>query len=179
MIGHNFRLGEIECAIGIEQLKKLEGIVEKRQQVAKQLTKSLAGLSGLRTPTVVSDCTHSYYVYPLVLELEKLPVNRDRIFEALKAEGVPISKGYQNVHLLPMYQQKMAYGSKGFPWSSDICKRDVDYSKGICPVAEDLHFNSQMGVGICGYELSTSDVELIVEAFTKVWLSLDDLKSHA
>lgn len=179
MIGHNFRLGEIECAIGIEQLKKLEGIVDKRQQVAEQLSKDLSGLTGLRTPTIMPDCTHAYYVYPLVLELEKLPVNRGHIFEALKAEGVPISKGYQNVHLLPMYQQKMAYGSNGFPWSSDICKRDVDYSKGICPVAEDLHFNRQLGLGICGLELSTTDVDLIIEAFIKVWSSFDELKSYA
>ena len=75
-----------------------------------------------------------------------------------------------------MYQQKIAYGSKGFPWNSDICKRDVDYSKGICPVAEDLHFNRQLGLGICGLDLTIADVNLIVEAFEKVWSSFDKLK---
>lgn len=179
MIGYNFRLGEIECAIGIEQLKKLGGILESRQQVAKQLSEKLAGLKGLKTPTVMPECTHSYYVYPLILEVEKLPVDRNRIFEALKAEGVPLSKGYQNVHLLPMYQKKIAYGSTGFPWNSEICKREVSYSKGICPVAEDLHSNRQLGIGICGFELSTGDVDLIVEAFEKVWASFDELVSDA
>lgn len=175
MLGYNFRLGEIECAIGIEQLKKLKGLVEKKQKAAEQLTEGLEGLTGLKTPKVMPECTHAYYGYPLVLELEKLPVNRDSIFEALKAEGVPISKGYQNIHLLPMYQQKIAYGSKGFPWSSDICKRDVSYTKGICPVAEDLHFNRQLGVGLCGKELSTADVELIISAFWKVWNNMESL----
>jgi|TARA_B110000879_G_scaffold40265_1_gene56596 dTDP-4-amino-4,6-dideoxygalactose transaminase len=179
MLGYNFRLGEIECAIGIEQLKKLDNIVVARQQVANQLTQGLDGLLGLQTPVVMSDCTHAYYVYPLVLDIDNLPVSRDIIHEALKAEGVPISKGYQNIHLLPMYQQKMAYGSKGFPWSSDICKRDVDYSKGICPVAEDLHFNRQLGLGICGLELSIADVDLIIEAFRKVWSSFSELKTDA
>lgn len=175
MVGYNFRLGEIECAIGIEQLKKLESLVAKKQESAELLTKGIGKLPGLLTPKVMPGCTHAYYGYPLVLELEKLPVNRDRIYEALKAEGVPISKGYQNVHLLPMYQKKIAYGSKGFPWSSDICKREVNYNKGICPTAEDLHFNRQMGVGICVNELSNSDVELIIQAFNKVWASLDEL----
>jgi len=179
MIGYNFRLGEIESAIGIEQLKKLKGLILKKQQVAEQLTKALDVLPGIRTPKVMKDCTHAYYGYPLVLDLEVLPVNRDRIFEALKAEGVPVSKGYQNLHLLPMYQNKIAYGSKGFPWSSDICRREVEYQKGICPIAEDLHFNRQLGVGLCGHELSVTDVELIATAFRKVWSSLDKLKLDA
>jgi len=176
MIGYNFRLGEIECAIGIEQLKKLESIVAKRQEIASQLTQGLGRLIGLQTPIVMKDCTHAYYVYPLVLDIEKIKVSRSVIYEALKAEGVPIGQGYQNIHLLPMYQQKIAYGSKGFPWNSDICKRDVDYSKGICPVAEDLHFNRQLGLGICGLDLTIADVNLIVEAFEKVWSSFDKLK---
>lgn len=169
MVGYNFRLGEIECAIGIEQLKKLGGLVAQKQNTAERLTKGLDTLVGLRTPKVMKDCTHSYYGYPLVLELEKLPVSCDVIYNALKAEGVPISKGYQNIHLLPMYQKKIAYGSQGFPWSSDICKRDVDYSQGICPNAEDLHFNRQMGIGICVNELSSADIDLIIKAFEKVW----------
>ncbi len=178
MIGYNFRLGEIECAIGIEQLKKLQGILESRQQVAQQLTRGLKNIPGLRTPVVKPSCTHSYYVYPLVLDVDKLPVNRDQVFSALKAEGVPVSRGYQNIHLLPMYQQKIAYGSSGFPWSSDICKREVIYDKGICPIAEDMHFNRQLGIGICGFDLSIKDVALIIEAFEKVWASFDELASN-
>lgn len=179
MVGYNFRLGEIECAIGIEQLKKLSSLVALKQSAAEQLTKGLQGLAGLRAPFVMENCTHAYYGYPLVLDLEKLPVNRDVIHSALKAEGVPISKGYQNVHLLPMYQQKIAFGSKGFPWNSDICKRYVSYDLGICPNAEDLHFNRQMGIGICVNDLSENDIDMIIRAFKKVWLSLDELAEHA
>jgi len=65
MIGYNFRLGEIECAIGIEQLKKLEHYVASRQRAAERLTAGLKGLKGLRTPDVREDCTHVYYVYPI------------------------------------------------------------------------------------------------------------------
>jgi len=177
MLGHNFRLGEIECAIGIEQLKKLKGFVASRQRAAERLTQRLIGLPGLRTPIIKLDCTHAYYMYPMVLDIEQLGVSRARIIEALEAEGVSgLAAGYANLHLLPMYQQKIAYGSKGFPWTSDICHRDVSYQKGICPVAERLHEFTYLGFAMCMHELTDEDVDLLGRAFQKVWDQMDSLK---
>lgn len=176
MVGHNFRLGEIESAIGIEQLKKLDGFVKSRQRAAERLTNGLNGLSGLRTPLIKQDCTHAYYVYPMVLDIDQLGVSRERICAALEAEGVAgLAAGYANVHLLPIYQQKIAYGSAGFPWTSDICKRDVSYAKGICPVAEELHEKTFLGFAMCLNELQDEDVDLIVAAFRKVWGNISSL----
>ena len=174
MVGYNFRLGEIECAIAIEQLKKLDKIVNRRQLIAERLTHGLEKLNGLRTPIVLNDCTHAYYGYPLVLDIEKLGVSVEKIFDALCAEGVTgLGIGYANIHLLPMYQQKIAYGSSGFPWTSDICHRDVSYQKGICPVAENLHENTFLGFEMCLHELVDTDVDLIIRAFVKVWDNID------
>jgi len=177
MIGYNFRLGEIECAIGIEQLKKLKSFVATRQRAAERLSLGLQGLKGLRTPIVKPDCTHAYYVYPMVLDVDFLGVSRDRIYEALVAEGIEgLAPGYTNLHLLPMYQQKIAYGSQGFPWTSDICHRDVDYSQGICPVAEELQTNQYLGYEMCLSDLSDDDVDLIVQSFIKVWEQMELLR---
>jgi perosamine synthetase len=179
MLGYNFRLGEIECAIGIEQLKKLEGFVLSRQLAAERLTHGLAGLEGLSTPSVRPDSTHSYYIYPMVLDTQLLGVNRATVLNALEAEGVTgLAAGYACVHLLPMYQKKMAYGSKGFPWTSDICRREVSYQKGICPVAETLHETSYLGFEMCMHELSDMDVDLITRAFRKVWSHMASLKKR-
>lgn len=177
MIGYNFRLGEIECAIGIEQLKKLKKFVASRQHSAQRLTAGLKGLQGLRTPIIEADCTHAYYVYPMVLDIDLLGVSRARIVEALQAEGViGLGASYQNLHLLPMFQKKIAYGSKGFPWTSDICHRDVSYQHGICPVAEDMNEHCYLGFAMCLHELTESDVDLIVAAFHKVWANLNVLR---
>jgi perosamine synthetase len=177
MIGYNFRLGEIECAIGIEQLKKLRGFVVSRQRAAERLTRGLADLAGLKTPVVQADCTHVYYVYPMQLDVEQLGLSRDRIVEALEAEGlVGLAAGYANVHLLPMYQQKQAYGANGFPWSSEICRRDVSYGKGICPVAEVLHESTHLGYEMCLHQMSDREVDAMVSAFKKVWANLSQLK---
>jgi dTDP-4-amino-4,6-dideoxygalactose transaminase len=177
MLGYNFRLGEIECAIGIEQLKKLSGLVASRQTLAAQLTEGLQGLPGLRTPIVRPNRTHAYYIYPMQLEPKVLGVTRERICDALNAEGVEVSRRYQNIHLLPVYQTKIAYGSRGFPWSSEICRRQVNYHKGICPVAESLNDETYMGLGMCTHDLDQFDVARIVQAFTKVWANLHLLRS--
>ena len=177
MIGHNFRLGEIECAIGIEQLKKLDRMVASRQRIAAKLNSGLSGLEGLQLPSVLDDCTHVYYVYAMKLDIPKLGTSRQTIVEALTAEGVPaLASSYQNLHLLPMYQQKIAYGSNGFPWASSVCKREVSYSKGICPVAENLHESSFLGFGICSHEFTDEEVNLVIEAFHKVWSNLEALR---
>lgn len=177
MIGFNFRLGEIESAIGIEQIKKLKVQVQSRQWIANKLDKGLSGLKGLKIPTVMPNCTHAYYVYAMRLSVIELGVSRQRIHEALTAEGVPaLGARYQNLHLLPMYQKKLAYGSNGFPWTSDICKRDVSYARGICPVAESLNESTFLGFGICSHEFVDEEVELIIEAFQKVWRNLEALR---
>lgn len=176
MIGHNFRLGEIECAIGLTQLKKLKGFVEGRQQAAERLAAGLTGLKGLRTPVIKDGVTHAYYMFPMILDCDLLGISRKQIFDALVAEGITgLAAGYTNVHLLPVYQKKIAYGSSGFPWTSDICKRDVSYAKGICPVAEELHEKSYLGYEMCLNELDNDDVDLIVTAFRKVWANLATL----
>ena len=176
MLGYNFRLGEIECAIGIEQLKKLKDLIARRQQIAKMLTDGLSGLFGLRTPITKPNCTHVYYMFPLILDVKALGVSREKIIEALEAEGLTgLASGYANIHLLPIYQEKIAYGSKGFPWNSSTCHRVVDYKKGICPVAERLHETTYLGFEMCLHEFPDEDVNLIITVFKKVWKNLDML----
>tara|TARA_B110000027_G_C16109309_1_gene296903 strand:+ start:1140 stop:2420 length:1281 start_codon:yes stop_codon:yes gene_type:complete len=177
MVGYNFRLGEMEAAVGIEQLKKLKSIVKIRQEISKKLTKGLKELIGLQIPFVEKDSTHVYYILPIILEIEKIGVSRVRLIEALEAEGLKgLISGYTNIHLLPMYQKKIAYGSKGFPWNSDICKRKVSYAKGICPVAENLHDTTFLGFEMCLHEMNDSEVEATICAFRKVWSNLQSLK---
>jgi len=173
MVGYNMRLGEIECAIGIEQLKKLDDFVSRRQAVAQRLTTGLSGLPGLTTPHLMNDCTHVYYVYPMVLQIDTVEASRTTIVDALTAEGIQgVFAGYTNIHLLPMYQRKIAYGSTGFPWNSEFTKRSICYDKGICPVAEELHDKTMFGLDLCRFDLCDDDVDQIIAAFWKVWSGL-------
>ena len=180
MLGYNFRLGEIEAAIATEQLKKLKPNIESRQNIAQQLNVGLSSLTGLTTPRVADGCTHVYYVYGMILDIDAVGVPREKIVAALRAEGLPgIMLGYQNVHLYPLFQNRIAYGSKGFPWNSPYCENKVNYERGICPVAEKLHAETFIGINICLNDYSSDDISLVVSAFKKVWQNLDALRDSA
>jgi hypothetical protein len=104
-------------------------------------------------------------------------VPRARLIEGLRAEGVAsVSGGYVNVHLLPMYQKKMAYGRKGFPWVPEIYRGNVDYRKGICPTAEDLHDRTYLKIELGLHRWEDRHVDLMTRAFRKVWAHLDKLQ---
>lgn len=175
IVGFNFRLGELEAAIGIEQLKKLSGLIETRRRVGEQLNQGLANLEGLELPKIASENTHVYYVYGMVLSEKCLRIGRTKIAAALRAEGIEgLSPGYQNLHMLPTFQNKTALGSKGFPWTL-FKKSSIDYSHGSLPVSEKLHETSFLGINTCKFEYTEDEVELVIEAFRKVWNNLDEL----
>ena len=177
MLGYNFRMGEIEAAIASVQLTKLASRVQSRQRVAAELNAGLSTLLGVKVPHVSPGATHVYYVYGLTIDVETLGVTRERIVQALRAEGVPsLMAGYQNLHLLPLFRNKIAYGTQGFPWNSPYCDSDVQYSLGLCPVAEKLHSQTFLGLNICMNELHSKDVVLIIESFRKIWCQLDQIK---
>lgn len=180
IIGHNFRLGEIECAIGIEQLKKLNKFVQSRQLSAERLSDGLKDLEGLKVPKIRDGCTHVYYMYSLLIDFKKIGVSREIIYKALTSEGIiGLMTNYQNIHLLPMYQKRIAYGSRGFPWSSEICKRYITYEKGICPVAEHYNDSTHLGFQMCMNQMDFQEVDLMIEAFKKVWDNLDLLRRQS
>ena len=171
MIGHNFRMGEIEAAIGIEQYKKLKKILQKRKKLINILTKNLKNLNGLSIPSLTNGLEHNFYIYPLVLDLRKIKFSRNFLFKCLKAEGVQgVYEGYANIHRLPMFQKKIAYGTKGFPWTT--FNKKISYKKGICPIAERLQDKTFIGIQVCLFDLSEKDIQYISKAFQKVWTCL-------
>lgn len=174
ILGHNFRLGEIEAAIARKQLKKLSKLINSRQIAAKRLREGLKNLKSLYLPFIPKECTHVYYVFGMILN-QSIAAKRALIANALKAEGVPaLGIGYQNIHLNPLFKNRIAYGTKSFPWKG-LNGRDsrVTYQEGLCPIAEKLHKETFLGMGLCHHLYNNQEVDLIIEAFHKVWEGLD------
>jgi hypothetical protein len=78
-----------------------------------------------------------------------------------------------------MYQRKICYGHSGFPWTAEFARRDIDYRRGICPVAERLHESTYLGFELCVHELDDAEVDLIALAFRKVWAQRSALAQTA
>jgi perosamine synthetase len=104
-LGYNYRLTDLQAAIAIEQLKKVDGFTAKRQANAKLMTKALAGIKGITLPTVAADRTHAYHQY--TIRLEK---NRDEVAQRLRDHDIIAGVYYPKpLHLVPHIA---AYGYK-------------------------------------------------------------------
>jgi perosamine synthetase len=179
MIGFNYRMTEIEAAIGSEQLKKLEGLVRTRVERANQLTESLRGLPGLTTPHVEADMRHGYYIYAINYDERVHGVPRKLFAEALRAEGIPISEGYvRPLYLEPMYQQRIGFGRDGFPFTYPGYRGTVSYESGLCPTVERMHFREVLCLSICHAGASAADIRDAADAFEKVVNHLAQLAQH-
>ena len=171
MIGYNFRMGEIEAAIGLSQYKKLKKIITSRNKLLNYLAKDISKLNGINVNNYEKKL-NNYYVFPIVLDLKKIKISRKRLIKLLNAEGVTgLVEGYANIHQLPLFQKKIAYGKNGFPWT--LNKNIVNYNKGSCPVAEYLHEKSFIGFEVCLYSLTMKDIINISSSFKKIWKYLN------
>jgi perosamine synthetase len=187
MIGFNFRLGEIEAAIGREQLKKGLALIRQRQGNIRYLECQLDGLAGLRMPVVGEGSEHVYYKHTLDYDAALTGVPRDKVVEALRAE-LPVTKrreregpligvGYvKPIYLEPMYQARTAYGPHGYPFASPLYKGTVDYSRGICPNVERAHFERVIIHEMMRPGMSERDLDDVAAAFKKVWSALPQLR---
>ena len=106
MIGFNFRMPEIEAAIGLEQLKKLNKIVKKKQLLANHFKNKLKRLIGIKTPFIDKNNTHSYYVFPIIYDEKITGVPKKYIFKELIKRKIPIKDRYINLLELPIFKNK-------------------------------------------------------------------------
>lgn len=169
MVGFNYRMTEIEAAIAAEQLKKLDRLVARRREVAVQLTAALADLPGLALPVVKPGVEHGWYLYVMRYDAAAAGVSRERFVEAVRAEGVPLVGGYvEPIYLQPMYQQRIAFGRQGFPFTHSAEAAKVDYGMGICPVTERMHFAEVIFTNICHADTGPQEIEDFAAAVKKV-----------
>jgi dTDP-4-amino-4,6-dideoxygalactose transaminase len=183
MIGYNYRMTEIEAAIGTEQLKKLPALLEQRLQNAAFLHEALGSIQGLSSPPWVdAPSVHTFYLQPLKYDQSVFEVNRNDFVNAVKAE-IPsavlretaplLGAGYvRPLYLQPIYQQRAA-----FAFNNDRFQSDVDYSEGICPVTERMHFHELITHEFMRPGMTKSDLNDVVNAFEKVAKHVNELKT--
>lgn len=176
MIGSNYRMTEIGAAIGCVQLDRLDGYLAHRQRLARWFSERLSNIPGL-TPAKLGDgCEHAYYLYPIKYDADVVGVPRNRFVQAVNLE-LPkpehweqtfLAEGYvRPLYLAPMYQKKIALGSKGFPWRENVGV-SYSYAKGSCPIVEGLHEDSLIFTPLIREPLEESDIDDAVAAIQKV-----------
>lgn len=186
IIGGNFRLTEIQAAIGIEQLKKLKGYLNRRNLLADYFVHSLNSMDGIDVSQNLSNGTNSYYVTPFKFDAAKAGLSRKLFVSAVNAElpvpsgveDVPLTEGYvKPLYLNPIYQKQIAIGSKGFPF---IVNNGVkyNYSNGICPITEWLYEKSLVLCPLIREPLNIEDVDDLLKAIKKVLYFAEEIREQ-
>lgn len=186
MIGFNFRMTEIEAAIARCQLKKVDALIEERQGNCKYLAKALSEIPAIEPAQVREGCTHVYYVHPLKYREEEAGVPRNRFVEAVRAElaatdlregeGVLLSYGYvKPIYLSPLFQKKVAYGSRGCPFVAPWYDGEINYDRGLCPTTERMYEKELVIHELMRPPATRSDLDDVIKAFWKVWENRDEL----
>jgi perosamine synthetase len=187
MLGFNYRMTELEAAIGRMQLEKLEFLVDSRIKNVKYLEEKLSGIPFLEMPKIRNKSSHVYYVHPIKFNKNIAGVHRDMFVRAVKAElsvterreeeGVRIGCGYvKPLYLQQIYQKKWVYGTQGYPWNAFEHGNNVNYNEGICPVAEQMYRDVVVTHELMHPGMGIQDLDDIVRAFYKVSENLDELR---
>jgi len=122
-MGYNYRLDEMSAALGLSQMDRLEGLLEKRAQVAEWYAKYLSDIEEVSPPQIVENTTRvSWFVY--VIRVEKA-IDRDRLARILKEKGVPVRPYFAPIHLQPYMMDSFGYEPGDFPVTEDLGNRSL------------------------------------------------------
>jgi perosamine synthetase len=123
LLGFNYRLPDIACALGIEQLKKLDANLARRREVAARYMAAFREIPGLILPETRPDVDPAWHLYPIRLDLAKLTADRAQVFRALRSENIGVSVHYIPVHRHPYYVERFGYRGGEYPVAEDAYER--------------------------------------------------------
>jgi len=115
LLGFNYRLTDIGCALGLEQIKRLDANLARRRAIAAGYTRAFHHLRGVIAPTVRPEVNPAWHLYPIRLNFSQLSVGRAEIFRALRAENIGVNVHYIPVHYHPYYRDRFGYKGGEFP----------------------------------------------------------------
>jgi dTDP-4-amino-4,6-dideoxygalactose transaminase len=168
-LGWNFRLTELQAAIALEQTKKLPMLVKKRRDLASRLSHILEAFGWVRAPLVEAGCEHSYYDFPMQMDLGWIGLTKKNLLRITQAENLPITESYRPLYWQDIYQKKIVYSSQGFPFNHSLSDQNVgNYQRGSCPQAEALYESKCLTFEICSYELEEEHMNRIGVMFHKI-----------
>jgi perosamine synthetase len=147
-LGYNYRLTDIQCALGLSQLSKLRARIERRQAIAREYDRAFASIAEVSPLALRADVSHAYHLYVVRVDTSSLGCDRTTVFSALRREGIGVNVHYIPVHLHPFYRQRFGVGP------------------GLCPVAEAAY--EQLITLPMFPAMTARDVRDVVEAVIKV-----------
>jgi perosamine synthetase len=124
LIGYNYRMTDVEAAIGLKQMERLPQMLETRRRNAARLNQALSKINGLKPQKAEANSVHSYHQYSFLVDSKQLGMNRDALREQLQQAGVMSGIHYpMGLHEQPIFQK--LYGQMTMPVSEETCNNIV------------------------------------------------------
>jgi len=123
--GYKYNMTDIQAALGLRQLDRIEWITRRRAELAARYDDGLGDLAELELPACRANIRHAWHIYAIRLRLERLTVDRATFIDALRAEGIGTSVHFIPLHRHPYYRERFGYRPSDFPVADDAYQRLV------------------------------------------------------
>ncbi|MCX7876395.1 MAG: UDP-4-amino-4,6-dideoxy-N-acetyl-beta-L-altrosamine transaminase [Melioribacteraceae bacterium] len=124
-VGFNYRITDFQCALGINQLKRLKKFISARRKIANYYDSFFNNDDRVIIPSVEKNVKHAYHLYPLQIKFDKLKIDKKEFFYRLKENGVVFQVHYIPVHLQPFYRKKFGFKLGDFPIAEKFYEREI------------------------------------------------------
>ncbi len=124
-LGYNYRLSDINCALGLAQIRRVEEILGRRDQVAQWYQARLAGEKRVTLQRILPEATISWFVFVVRLNDSYTQADRNRILEQMKAQGICCSIYFPPIHLQPFYVESFGFERGAFPICEALTDRTI------------------------------------------------------
>ena len=124
-LGFNYRLSDLQSALGSSQLKRLNLFIKKRNYIADTYNKTFRNIKNIQIPIVNKSINHSYHLYPLLIDFKKIGISKISFFKKMKKNGFQLQVHYIPIHYHPYYKKKYNFKNRDFPNAEDFYNRQV------------------------------------------------------
>jgi dTDP-4-amino-4,6-dideoxygalactose transaminase len=164
-LGQNYRLNELQAAVALVGLRRLQENVDARRRVVARIHSQIRDVPGVRIPAELPNTRSSYWILHLFVEDG---IDATDTAKRLEAEGIPFSAKYVTpLYTWPALRDRQTYGNSGFPFNSPYTNRPFDYAPGLCPVFESAR--EQLILLSVDEQWSDADADDVANAIRKVF----------
>jgi UDP-4-amino-4,6-dideoxy-N-acetyl-beta-L-altrosamine transaminase len=140
-LGFNYRITDIQCALGSSQLKKLSKFNQVRARIAKTYDSNFSGNDFITSPEITANVKHAYHLYPILIDFQHINMSKTDFFAKMKKANVLLQVHYIPIHLQPYYRNKFGFKNGDFPISENFYLKEVSL-----PIFPDLAESDQRHV---------------------------------
>ncbi len=137
-IGYNYRLTDIQCALGISQLARLKSFIKKRRIIAAKYDNFFKKYNFVKIPKEKKSCTHSYHLYPLQINFKKLSIDKKKLISIFRKNNIFLQVHYFPIHLQPYFKKKFKFQVGDFIVAENFYKNEISL-----PIYPDLRSKDQ------------------------------------